>query len=400
MVTTGDMDDSRYQVAPGGDFNGVARIVQGSAYGTGTLLFGGRAVLTAAHLLVGQSGAATVAFSTEAGTFEAQASHYLIHPAYDPIQGNNDIAILWLDRPAPVSAQRYELYRNSDEIGHIFKMVGYGLTGTGAIGTQPRTVADPARLQVSNQFDAEGYVLKAYLGGNMAWYPLRGTQLIADFDDGSLSHDALGQLMARPDLGLGPNEGLIAPGDSGGPAFIGGALAGVASYVASLSSNTKHPDVDSVTNSSFGEVAAWQRVSHFQAWIDQSLRANLPNPPITPQEVVKSIAEGNSCTSYAYFLLQFNGVRAEPDQVLSVDYATRDGSAQAGSDYLATSGRLNLYPGENQAVIAVEIVGDAIPEPDETFYLDVSNPVGGHFPDGLLTLTAVRTIVDDDGLPA
>jgi hypothetical protein len=35
----------------------------------------------------------------------------------------------------------------------------------------------------------------------------------------------------------------------------------------------------------------------------------------------------------------------------------------AGSDYIAVSGKLNLYPGENQAVIPVEIVGDTVPEP-------------------------------------
>jgi len=70
----------------------------------------------------------------------------------------------------------------------------------------------------------------------------------------------------------------------------------------------------------------------------------------------------------------------------------------AGSDYIAVSGKLNLYPGENQAVIPVEIVGDTVPEPSETFYLDVFNPVGGSFGEGVVKLTAVRTILYDDGL--
>ncbi|MGV8899975.1 MAG: Calx-beta domain-containing protein [Burkholderiaceae bacterium] len=90
--------------------------------------------------------------------------------------------------------------------------------------------------------------------------------------------------------------------------------------------------------------------------------------------------EGNSGTT-TYFLLQFTGVRSNPSQLLSVDYTTRDGSAIAGQDYLATHGTLVLYPNEIQAVIPVEIIGDATPEQNETFYLDVSNPVGVSFGD-------------------
>ena len=52
---------------------------------------------------------------------------------------------------------------------------------------------------------------------------------------------------------------------------------------------------------------------------------------------------------------------------------------------------------EVQAVIAVEVMGDAMPEADEVFYLDVTNPVGGSFGPGVVTLTAMRTIVNDDG---
>jgi hypothetical protein len=52
---------------------------------------------------------------------------------------------------------------------------------------------------------------------------------------------------------------------------------------------------------------------------------------------------------------------------------------------------------ENQAVIPVEIIGDTLSEADETFFLDVFNPVGGSFGEDVVKLTAVRTIVNDDG---
>ena len=138
-------------------------------------------------------------------------------------------------------------------------------------------------------------------------------------------------------------------------------------------------------------------MSFYQQWIDQSLRVNYPNAPTRPEDVKKEVIENNSGTSYAYFLLQFTGVRSDPDQILSVDYTTRNGTATAGSDYIAVKGTLNLYPGENQAVIPVEVIGDTTPEPTEAFFLDVFNPVGGSFGEGVVKLTAVRTILDDDG---
>lgn len=138
-------------------------------------------------------------------------------------------------------------------------------------------------------------------------------------------------------------------------------------------------------------------MSYFQQWIDQTVLASYPNAPSRPEDVQKKVAEGSSGTTYAYFLLLFTGGRAYESQVLSVDYATRDGTAVAGQDYLAVSGTLKLYPGETQAAIPVEIIGDTVPEPDEVFYLDVTNPVGGSFGPGVVTLTAMRTIVNDDG---
>ena len=48
----------------------------------------------------------------------------------------------------------------------------------------------------------------------LGWTPLAGTQLFADFDDGSAARDALGLLAGKPDGGTGATEGLIARGDS------------------------------------------------------------------------------------------------------------------------------------------------------------------------------------------
>jgi hypothetical protein len=280
----------------------------------------------------------------------------------------------------------------------VFSFLGYGRTGSGSTGADATSTSgsEALRLKATNQFDADGAVLKSFLGGQMSWSPLTGTQLMADFDNGLAVNDALGRLIGRHDLGQGLSEGLIASGDSGGPALIAGQVAGIASYTSNLSLGSIEPDIDTQPNSSFGELAAWQRVSVYQPWIDQNLRANYPNAPSRVEDVQTQVKEGNGGISYAYFLLQFTGIRSNPNQVLSVDYATRDGTALAGSDYLAANGRLNLYPGEDKAVIAVEVLGDPQSEPNETFYLDVFNPVGGNFGPGVVKLMAMRTIINDD----
>jgi len=56
-----------------------------------------------------------------------------------------------------------------------------------------------------------------------------------------------------------------------------------------------------------------------------------------------------------------------------------------------------IYPNEARALVKVEIIADSLPEPDETFYWDVFNPVGATFGEGVVQLTAVRNIVNDDG---
>lgn len=117
--------------------------------------------------------------------------------------------------------------------------------------------------------------------------------------------------------------------------------------------------------------------------------------PTLPSEVSKTPNEGSS-NHINWFLLQLGSAATAQ---ASVNYQTRDGTALAGSDYVATSGIAYISVGSSSTVIGVEIIGDTLAEADETFYLDITNPLGGNF-GGAVTLTAVRTIVNDDGLIA
>lgn len=399
VATVTDYTDSRNRAATGQGFDGVVRISVAGYYGTGALLYDGQAILTAAHLVDTASGvstSATVHFETAAGQISRTATAISVNPAFETVNDNNDLALLWLDTPAPIQAERYTLYRSSDEIGKDFAFAGYGTPGTGSNG-EDSNVAGYYRLKAENRFDADTATLKIYLRSEMAWSPESGTQLVADFDNGSANQDALGLLIQQPDRGLGNAEGITTPGDSGGAAFIGGQIAGVASYGASLASATAHPDADDTVNGTYGEVASWQRVSHYQQWIDQSLRARYADAPAKPEDVQKTVAEGNSGTTRTYFMVEFHGEHTDPNVKVQVDYRTRDGAAKAGEDYLAAGGTLVFYPGESHVVIPVEIIGDTLPEPDEIFSLEIYNPVGGSFPDGQLVLTAIRTILGNDG---
>ena len=61
-------------------------------------------------------------------------------------------------------------------------------------------------------------------------------------------------------------------------------------------------------------------------------------------------------------------------RTVTVDYATSDGTAVAGSDYTATSGRLTFNAGETSQTVQVTVLTDQEDESDETLTLTLSNP--------------------------
>ena len=83
---------------------------------------------------------------------------------------------------------------------------------------------------------------------------------------------------------------------------------------------------------------------------------------------------------------------------VSVDYATVDGTAVAGADYVVATGRLVLASGQTSAVLSVTIQDDDVDEPFEAFSLVLGNPGGGAML-GSQATTDVR-IHDDDGRAA
>jgi uncharacterized repeat protein (TIGR01451 family) len=86
----------------------------------------------------------------------------------------------------------------------------------------------------------------------------------------------------------------------------------------------------------------------------------------------KASSEGNS----GFTNMVFNVNLSQSSAVaVSVDFATLDGTALAGSDYIAASGTLVFNPGQTSKTITVQIIGDVTVEPHETFTISLSNPV-------------------------
>jgi len=116
-------------------------------------------------------------------------------------------------------------------------------------------------------------------------------------------------------------------------------------------------------------------------------KASAAKPQISIADA--TMPEGNSGTTP----MSFDVTLSSPaTQTVSVSYATADGNATAGSDYTSANGTLTFKAGEKSKTINVSIVGDTAVEPDETFTVNLSNPVNATIAKG----SATGTIQNDD----
>ncbi|MGI0491461.1 Calx-beta domain-containing protein [Alkalinema pantanalense CENA528] len=106
-----------------------------------------------------------------------------------------------------------------------------------------------------------------------------------------------------------------------------------------------------------------------------------------------STVEGNSGNTPATFTVNLSNPSSE---VVTVNYATQNGTATAGSDYTANTGTLTFNPGETSKNITIQVIGDTTPEVNETYQVQLSSATNGTFSGGGSTLVATGTITDDD----
>ncbi|OYX04045.1 MAG: hypothetical protein B7Z15_17900, partial [Rhizobiales bacterium 32-66-8] len=122
-----------------------------------------------------------------------------------------------------------------------------------------------------------------------------------------------------------------------------------------------------------------------------SLNGEGNEPPVLPTLTVgdASVVEGNSGTKQMVFTVSLSKAATGP---VTVAYATVDGTATAGQDYVAKSGTITFAAGETQKTVSVTINGDRVAELNETLALRLSAPTGATLADG----AAAGTILTDD----
>lgn len=104
-----------------------------------------------------------------------------------------------------------------------------------------------------------------------------------------------------------------------------------------------------------------------------------------------SMNEGNKGKSNMTFTITLS--KASTKKV-TVNYATQNGTATAGSDYTSATGTLTFKPGIIKQTINVSVTGDKVAEANETFTVNLSNPINAT----LARSSATGTILNDDGL--
>ncbi|MFL7790658.1 MAG: Calx-beta domain-containing protein [Anaerolineae bacterium] len=137
-----------------------------------------------------------------------------------------------------------------------------------------------------------------------------------------------------------------------------------------------------------------------------------------------TVSDGNGGTDTAVVTITINGVNEEPAvgfdrpvysededvglatftvtldaasaSIVTVDYATSDGTAKAGSDYVSASGTLTFTPGVTIQTFSVAIINDPFDEDNETAILTLSSAHGATL-DG--ANPATLTILDNDDPP-
>jgi len=106
-----------------------------------------------------------------------------------------------------------------------------------------------------------------------------------------------------------------------------------------------------------------------------------------------SVKEGNSGTTAAQLTVKSP---SSATLATTVHWATADGTAVAPYDYVPASGDLTFNAGDTEKTITVQVKGDTLREPDEAFFVNLSDPANTGINKGQGTVT----IQNDDSSPS
>lgn len=114
-------------------------------------------------------------------------------------------------------------------------------------------------------------------------------------------------------------------------------------------------------------------------------------PANQPTLSIDDVSVGEGATP-ATFTVRLS---AASSRTVTVGFATADGTATSASDYVTVRGTLKFAKGQTSRQVSVAVVGDTAQEPDETFFVRLTNARNVVVADGV----GQGTIIDDDAPP-
>jgi hypothetical protein len=224
-------------------------------------------------------------------------------------------------------------------------------------------------------------------------------------DVGVLLGDGLGNFSAVRNFATGLVPTAVVLGDFTGDGHVDVATANSNSDDLSLLRGRGDGTFSSAVNSAVGFYPWGAAAGDFNGdgWLD-AVTANVGGNDVSvlindhswPPEGVPAVSisdvmvtEGNIGSVNATFTVSLSAAYGQP---VTVAYATANGTATAGSDYLAVAGTLIFAPGETSKTVTVLVKGDRLFEPHETFFVSLSGATGAIIVDR----QAVGTILDDE----
>ena len=177
-----------------------------------------------------------------------------------------DIAIVELIDDAPFEIPRYSLLDGGTFVGEAIVVTGYGDSGFGETGVVEEF--PPSLLKRAGLNRYEQLIFDEDYGVNVFRY---------DFDSGLQENNTLSLSGISSELGFGPDEVLAGPGDSGGPTFVDGSIAGISFLVEALEVGDVTSDIDG----SWGELGVDLPVANYREFISSATNGDahfVPEP--------------------------------------------------------------------------------------------------------------------------
>jgi len=186
---------------------------------------------------------------------------------------------------------------------------------------------------------------------------------------------------------------FTAPASNGGAAIIAGGYTVTASPGGASATGSSSPiTVTGLTNGlpyTFTVTATNSAGTGIASAASNSVTPGTlaPLPSLSINDV--SLAEGNAGTTAFIFNVTLTPASAS---TVTVNYATIDDTAKAGSDYTAASGTLTFGPGVTTHTLTVLVNGNTVVEPNKIFFVNLSNSTNATIVDA----QGVGTILNDD----